>query len=153
MRRTRPLKILLVEDHPVNQKVAAQLLRSRGHAVEIASSGREALEVLADDGFDVILMDVQMPQLDGYATTRMIRERERATGGHIPIIALTACTMSGDRERCLAAGMDDYISKPIVFREVLEKIAAACRRSTPCDWTPAVCGWGALREYPPVELT
>ncbi len=142
----------MVEDHPINQKVAAQLLRRRGHTVEIASSGREALDILAARRFDAILMDVQMPDLDGYAATRMIRERERAQGRHTPIIAMTACTLTGDREKCLEAGMDDYVSKPIVFREVLDKIAAAWQRSVSCDWTPPVCGWGALRERPPAEV-
>jgi two-component system, sensor histidine kinase and response regulator len=121
--RVRPLRILLAEDNAVNQKVASQLLRRQGHAVEIAATGRQALDLLEDASFDVVLMDVHMPDIDGFSAARMIRERESRLGGHLPIIAITACAMNGDRERCLAAGMDDYVSKPIIPGELFEKLA------------------------------
>ena len=110
-------RILLVEDNAVNQLVASRLLEKGGHAVTVANSGREALaalEAAAFDGFACVLMDIQMPEMDGFEATAVIRERERHTPGvHLPIIAMTAHTMKGDAERCLAAGMDAYVSKPI----------------------------------------
>jgi PAS domain S-box-containing protein len=109
----RELRVLLVEDNPVNQKVAAAKLEKRGHRVVVASNGKEALEILDRDSFDIVLMDVQMPEMDGLEATERIRDREKKGGGHIPIVALTAQVMKGDRERCLAAGMDDHVSKPI----------------------------------------
>jgi signal transduction histidine kinase/CheY-like chemotaxis protein len=109
----RRLRILVVEDTLVNQKVVSAMLEKRGHAVVIASNGREALERLEEDSFDLIMMDVQMPEMDGFEATRLIRDREQADGGHIPIVAMTAHAMKGDREKCLAARMDEYISKPI----------------------------------------
>jgi signal transduction histidine kinase/CheY-like chemotaxis protein/HPt (histidine-containing phosphotransfer) domain-containing protein len=109
----RRLNILVVEDNIVNQKVASAMLTRRGHRLTLASNGREALEVLAEESFDLILMDVQMPEMDGIAATRRIREKEKVEGGHVPIVAMTARAMKGDRQECLAAGMDDYISKPI----------------------------------------
>ena len=109
----RRLRILVVEDTIVNQKVVSAMLEKRGHAVVITSNGREALESLEGASFDLILMDVQMPEMDGFEATRLIREKEQADGGHIPIVAMTAHAMKGDREKCLAARMDDYISKPI----------------------------------------
>jgi CheY-like chemotaxis protein len=108
-----PLRILIVEDNVVNQKVAGAMLEKRGHSTLIASNGREALKTLDEESVDLILMDVQMPEMDGLEATRLIREKERADGRHVPIFAMTAHAMKGDRERCLAAGMDDYISKPI----------------------------------------
>jgi two-component system sensor histidine kinase/response regulator len=109
----RRLRILVVEDNVVNQKVAMAMLEKRGHSVAVASDGREALSALREDKFDLILMDVQMPEMDGFEATRLIRDKEREHGGHIPVVAMTAHAMKGDRERCLAAGMDDYLSKPI----------------------------------------
>ena len=106
----------------MNQQLAVRLLEKRGHRVVVAGNGMEALAALAEQTFDLILMDVQMPELDGFSATAAIRARERATGGHIPIIAITAQSMKGDRERCLEAGMDGYISKPILIKEVLEAI-------------------------------
>jgi len=130
----RPLRLLLAEDNPVNQKLAVSLLEKQGHALTVAGNGREALAALYPpdsppnkDGprpFDVVLMDVQMPELDGLQVTAAIRERERAAGGHMPIIAMTACALKGDRERCLEAGMDGYISKPIRLTELLEAMQA-----------------------------
>ena len=113
------LRILVAEDNLVNQRLAAGLLRKRGHAVTIAGSGREALETLAHSPFDVVLMDVQMPEMNGLEATMVIRERELATGGRIPIIAMTAHAMSGDREMCLQAGMDDYVCKPLDSKQLL----------------------------------
>jgi two-component system, sensor histidine kinase and response regulator len=109
----RRLRVLLVEDSLVNQKVAVQLLERHGHDVVLANDGREALDALEDDTFDIVLMDVQMPVLDGLTATRLLRQRERKRGGHVPVIAMTASAMKGDRERCLAAGMDGYLAKPI----------------------------------------
>jgi signal transduction histidine kinase/DNA-binding response OmpR family regulator len=118
----QPLRILLAEDNLVNQKVAARLLQKQGHTVTIANHGREALADWEQQEFDLILMDVQMPEMDGLETTAAIRLRERTSGAHVPIIALTAHAMSGDRETCLAAGMDGFVTKPIrkddLFREI-----------------------------------
>ena len=121
------LHILLAEDNPVNQRLAARLLERRGHRVDLASSGREAIDWLEKERFDLILMDLQMPDMDGLEATAMIREREKMRGGRTPIVALTAHTMKGDRERCLKAGMDNYINKPIdavKFLEIVEMSAA-----------------------------
>jgi PAS domain S-box-containing protein len=112
----RKLRILLVEDNVVNQKLAVKILEKRGHRVVVAENGREALESIGKENFHVVLMDVQMPVMDGYTATRKIRKWEdkfRPSETHIPIIAMTAHAMKGDREKCLAAGMDDYITKPI----------------------------------------
>ena len=108
-----PAKILLVEDSRINQMLAAAILRKHGHTVSIANNGRDALETLASQAFDLVLMDVQMPEMDGLEATRRMRENEKQTGKHLPIIALTAHALQGDRERCLAAGMDDYLPKPV----------------------------------------
>ncbi len=125
----RRLGILLVEDNPVNQKVAATMLEKQGHHVVVASNGREALEVIDKERIDLILMDVQMPEMDGFEATELIRDREKGNGGHIPIIATTAHAMKGDRERCLAAGMDSYISKPIRAQELFSVIQNLANRS------------------------
>jgi CheY-like chemotaxis protein len=109
----RPLRILLAEDHAVNRRLAQRLLEKQGHTVIPAEDGRQALAVLAREAIDLVLMDVQMPFMDGLEATRAIREREKAGASRIPIIALTAHAMTGDREQCLAAGMDAYIAKPI----------------------------------------
>ncbi len=108
-----PLKVLLAEDNFVNQKLAVTMLQKRGHEVTVANDGLQALDALARDSFDVVLMDVHMPRMGGFEATGKIRERERATGGHLPVIALTALAMTGDREKCLQSGMDAYVSKPI----------------------------------------
>ena len=120
------LRILLAEDGVVNQKVAVGLLTKRGHVVEVASDGKQALEAWEKNSYALILMDVQMPVMDGLKATAVIRERERQTGRHIPIIAMTANAMKGDREKCLAAGMDDYVAKPFkpeALYEAVEKYA------------------------------
>ena len=107
------LHILVAEDNLVNQRLAVRLLEKRGHAVVLASNGREAIDALENERFDVVLMDIQMPEMDGFQATAVIRENEKLSGDHIPIIAMTASAMKGDRERCLDAGMDDYVSKPL----------------------------------------
>ena len=119
--RTR-LSILLVEDNRVNQAVATQFLENRGHTVKVAGNGRVALEVLETQSFDLVMMDVQMPEMDGLQATTLIREMELKSGKHVPIIAMTAHAMTGDKERCLAAGMDGYISKPIRAEDLFSTI-------------------------------
>ena len=128
------LRILVAEDNKVNQMVAARLLTKRGHVVVIANNGRNALAALdANDGgdFDLILMDIQMPVMDGLETTAAIRARERDSGRHLPIIAMTANAMKGDEERCLLAGMDAYVAKPIEMEEVVAIIAELLPRRKP----------------------
>jgi two-component system, sensor histidine kinase and response regulator len=119
----RPLRILLAEDSAVNQKLAMALLEPRGHKVTVANNGLEALAQLETRNFDLVLMDVQMPEMDGLSATRNIRLREEKSGGHVPIIAMTAHAMKGDRQRCLEAGMDGYVSKPIRAAELHATIA------------------------------
>jgi two-component system, sensor histidine kinase and response regulator len=116
------LRILLAEDNLVNQKVARRLLEREHHWVTVVGDGVEALEALDQQAFDLILMDVQMPRMDGLQAAAAIRDKERNSGGHIPIIALTANAMSGDRERCVAAGMDGYASKPIRMADLLSEV-------------------------------
>jgi two-component system sensor histidine kinase/response regulator len=128
-----PLRVLLVEDSLPNQKVALAILGGGGHAVTVAENGREALEYLASAEFDVVLMDVQMPEMDGFEATARIRASEAETGRHQPIIAMTAHALQGDREKCLAAGMDDYITKPVRRVELSQVLAR-------------VIQWAGLRE-------
>jgi two-component system sensor histidine kinase/response regulator len=116
------LRILLAEDNAINQTLALRLLEKRGYRVSVVCDGRAALTALEKEGFDVILMDVQMPEMDGFETTAAIREKEKSTGGHIPIIAMTAHALKGDHERCLSAGMDGYVSKPIRTTELFAAI-------------------------------
>jgi two-component system sensor kinase len=118
----KPRRILLADDGPVNQQVACQLLEARGHRVVVVNNGREAVEATERDLFDLVLMDVQMPEMDGFDATRAIREREQTTGSHIPIVAMTAHAMKGDRERCLGAGMDGYLTKPIQSRALYDAV-------------------------------
>ena len=117
-----PCRILLAEDNAVNQRVALRILEKAGHGVTIAENGRVALRLLEEQRFDLILMDVQMPEMDGFEATAHIREREKRVGGHIPIVAMTAHAMTGDRERCLQGGMDGYLSKPIAAAGLLEMV-------------------------------
>ena len=117
-----PRRILLAEDGLVNQKVAASLLTKRGHLVTVVGNGQEAVEAVARSQFDVVLMDMQMPVMDGFAATAVIRNWERETGRTIAIIALTADVMQGDRQRCLDAGMDGYVSKPFRSRELFTAV-------------------------------
>jgi two-component system sensor histidine kinase/response regulator len=122
----RNMHVLLAEDNAVNQIYAATLLEQRGHRVSVARNGREALEWLDRETFDVVLMDVEMPEMDGFAATAAIRARERKSGGHLPIVALTAHALKGFREECLAAGMDAYLSKPVQARELLAVLQQMC---------------------------
>ena len=117
------LRILLVEDNAVNQVPAARLLEKRGHTVIVAGNGKEALAVLEKQSFDLVCMDVQMPEMDGFAATAAIRAKEKISGNHLAVIAMTAHAMMGDRERCLDAGMDDYITKPIRLDELARVLA------------------------------
>ena len=137
-------RVLLVEDNEINRRVAIGLLRSRGHQVVVAENGQEAVNTLADQEFDVVLMDMQMPVMDGYEATTAIRNREHQTGGHIAIVAMTAEALKGDRERCLSVGMDDYVSKPIAPAELYRSVerfpavclAAAMERNNPAGLNP-----------------
>ena len=127
MRESKPaLYILLAEDNIINQKVAVRILEKEGHEVVVANNGREVLDMMKNQSFDIILMDVQMPEMDGIETTAAIREEEKKTKKHIPIVAMTALAVKGDREQCLEAGMDDYVAKPIkpdhLFK-VIERLA------------------------------
>jgi len=133
----QPLRVLLAEDNPVNQEVAVHLLERRGHSVIVAENGRHALTALERHKFDLVLMDVQMPEMGGLEATQLIREKEKSTGEHLPIVAMTAHAMQGDRERCIAAGMDGYLSKPIdpkSFLQTVEGISQQLAQSqTPVD--------------------
>jgi two-component system, sensor histidine kinase and response regulator len=124
----RPLRVLVAEDNPLNQRVARHILEKRGHTVVIAQNGRQAIDALAPGAaprFDVVLMDVQMPEVDGFAATAAIRAREAGSKIRIPILAMTAHAMEGDRERCLAAGMDGYVTKPVEAERLIEAVESA----------------------------
>ena len=127
--KVQSLRILLAEDTLVNQKVATHLLEQQGHKVAVARNGKEAIMAHQEQTFDIILMDLQMPVMDGLEATAAIRERDRETGSHVPIVAMTASAMKGDRERCLEAGMDGYVAKPIHAAELFHSIEA-CIAST-----------------------
>ncbi len=117
----------MAEDNAVNQRLAARLLEKRGHRVVVVANGREALDTLEKINFDLVLMDVQMPEMDGLDATRIIRNSETGTGRHIPIVALTAHALKRDEERCIEAGMDAYLTKPIrpeKLDEILQKYGA-----------------------------
>ena len=126
----RALRVLVAEDNLTNQKLVSALLDQKGHQVSIVSNGRLAMERAAADSFDVILMDVQMPEMSGLEATASIREKERGTTDHVPIVALTARAMAGDREQCFAAGMDAYVSKPVRAEELFSAIDAAMASSS-----------------------
>jgi CheY-like chemotaxis protein len=118
--------------------VAVQMLTKRGHQVTVVGTGRAAVEAVARTRFDVVLMDIQMPELGGLDATAEIRERERLTGGHVRIIAMTAHALKGDRERCIAAGMDDYVAKPIDRIELFEAVECAMAAGSLNDQTSDV---------------
>jgi len=123
LREEQGMTILLVEDHPTNQRLAIGLLEKWGHRVTVASNGQQAIDVFADQRFDLILMDMQMPVMGGLEATQRIREQEALVGlRRTPIIAMTAAAMNDDRDACLAAGMDDYLTKPIRTRDLLERL-------------------------------
>ena len=128
--KQRALRVLLVEDNPVNQRLATALLQRRGVAVTLATNGREAVEAWSSARFDAILMDIQMPEMDGLDATRAIRAAEEA-GHHVPIIATTARAIPGDRDRCLEAGMDDYIGKPLRAATLMETIEQLITAGSP----------------------
>jgi len=135
------LRILLAEDNKVNQAVAIRTVQKLGHSLVVANNGKEALALLAQQAFDLVLMDIQMPEMDGITATKAIREAEKQTQSHLPIIAMTAHAMKGDREYCLEAGMDGYVSKPIRARELEEAIIRAARKwsgTTGTDSTPSL---------------
>jgi CheY-like chemotaxis protein len=132
----RARRILLAEDGLVNQRVVVELLKARGHDVVVASNGQEALATLDRESFDLVLMDVQMPVMDGFEATAAIRSRERESGAHVPVIALTAHAMSGDRERCLQAGMDGYLAKPVRADELYAAVEGPAE--APLDYDVAM---------------
>jgi len=138
--KRQSLSFLVAEDNAVNRTLIARLLESRGHSVVLAQNGREALEALDKQPFDIVLMDVQMPEMDGFEATKLIREKEEASGTYLPIIALTAHAMQGDEERCLVCGMDGYVTKPITLEElfsVIEKVVPGMNRRSDAK-VPAV---------------
>jgi CheY-like chemotaxis protein len=122
------LSVLIAEDNLVNQRLAVRLLEKRGHQVAVAATGLEALKALEKEKFDLVLMDVQMPEMDGLEATVAIRQKEKGSGLHQAIVALTAHAMKGDREKCLAAGMDGYLTKPIRPQELDHLLAAYVAR-------------------------
>jgi len=121
------LRILLAEDNPVNQRLATKLLEKRGHQVTVTATGSGAVQRIQEEAFNVVLMDVQMPDMDGLQATALIREWEKSRGRRTPIIALTAHSMKGDRERCLAAGMDNYITKPFEAAQLIAVVESTAR--------------------------
>ncbi|MCB0285341.1 MAG: response regulator, partial [Calditrichaeota bacterium] len=116
-------RVLIVEDNPVNQKLIRRLLEKKGYEITVANDGLEGIAAHESVRFDIVLMDMQMPRMDGLTATREIRQRELNSGTHVPIIALTANAMQGDREKCMQAGMDEYISKPIDTKELFRIIS------------------------------
>jgi two-component system, sensor histidine kinase and response regulator len=167
---SRPLRILVAEDNEFNAQLMEQQLVRRGHLVRLAEDGKRALTLAVEGGFDVLLLDLHMPELDGLQVIRAIREREAAVGGHLPVIALTARSRAEDRERCLAAGMDDFLTKPVRMPELLAAMERVTQGNKPpesadhiltpsailaaCDNDPALlqklCGW--FRERVPGHL-
>jgi PAS domain S-box-containing protein len=124
-----PLQVLLAEDNPINQRLMTKMLEKMGHRVTLVENGKAVVERVERDDFDLVLMDVQMPELDGLGATRQIRQREQAGGKHVPIVALTAHAMKGDRERCLEAGMDGYLAKPVRWSELRAVIGEVIGRA------------------------
>jgi CheY-like chemotaxis protein len=120
----RRLRVLAAEDNVVNQRVIVRLLEKMGHQVRVVADGRQAVEAAESAEFDVVLMDCQMPEMDGFEATRCLRKSPRADLRNLPVIALTAHALKGDRERCVAAGMNDYLSKPVDAQELVTKLAA-----------------------------
>ena len=136
----RRLRVVVAEDNPVNQLLLIHMLEKMGHLPTLARNGKEAVALASEQPCDLIFMDVQMPELDGFAATAAIRREEAASGRHTPIVAMTAYALSGDRERCLAAGMDDYVSKPVDFaavRRIIDEVAERASPSPGNDWNIA----------------
>jgi CheY-like chemotaxis protein len=132
----RKLRILVAEDNPVNQAVILRVLQKMGHTAGLAQTGKEALAIASADKFDLIFMDVQMPEMDGLAATAAIRQQEQKSGTHIPIFAMTAHAMKGDRERCLEAGMDGYITKPVRFSDIEQTLTNLAGAAKPAAKVP-----------------
>jgi two-component system, sensor histidine kinase and response regulator len=124
----RPLRVLVAEDNPINQRLVGALLERRGHAPVMAADGREAVANLEIAAFDIVLMDLEMRGMDGFAAAAAIRDRERSTGAHVPIIALSAHADPGSRQRCLAAGMDGYLTKPLRYDELIAAVEGSWPR-------------------------
>jgi CheY-like chemotaxis protein len=131
------LRILLAEDNAVNQRVAVRMLERDGHEVSVVADGAEAVAASECVRFDAILMDLQMPGMDGLEATRAIRRAEARTGAHVPIVAMTAHAMAGDRERCLAAGMDGYLTKPISLSELRAALSSIMKEAEPSCASPS----------------
>jgi signal transduction histidine kinase/CheY-like chemotaxis protein/HPt (histidine-containing phosphotransfer) domain-containing protein len=150
-RTTRPLTVLVAEDNRVNQQIIQRLVERLGHSAVLAADGQQALSVLEEQGIDLVLMDVQMPEVDGFAATAEIRRRERARGGasRVPIVALTAYAMKGDREKCLAAGMDDYLAKPVTPETLAEVLGRLFAEVAPVPESPSA---EAVAAGPPLDL-
>jgi CheY-like chemotaxis protein len=119
------LVILVADDNAVNRKLTLQQLKKLGHRADAVEDGRQAVDAVLGGGYDLVLMDCEMPELDGYAATRAIRDVERHRGGHVRIVAMTANALDGDREACLAAGMDDYLAKPVLLDALRGALTAA----------------------------
>ncbi len=150
----RSLRILLAEDGLVNQRVAREFLERRGHAVVVANNGREAVEAVDREAFDLVLMDVQMPEMDGFEATKVIRRKERATGSHIPIVAMTARAFKEDRERCLDSGMDAYLAKPIrpsALYEIIESRVVSSKVDHPSPAVPSKAGQESVSAEPVMD--
>jgi two-component system, sensor histidine kinase and response regulator len=147
----RALRILLAEDQRVNQRLAVRMLEKLGHSVAVANNGREALDWLARESFDLALMDMQMPEMDGFESTRAIRLQEKNTGRHLAIVAMTAYAMKGDREQCLAAGCDDYLSKPITAASLYDVVEGLAGRSADLQTPPDGVASNPTKNEPPRE--
>ncbi len=145
--RVTGLKILLAEDSPFNQKLAVGVLGKRGHHVVVANTGHEAVALAAGQHFDLIFMDIQMPEMDGLEATRRIRSRDPERGRRVPIIAMTAQAMKGMRERCLSVGMDDYLVKPVRAREIYDKIETLFAARSAAIRAVARFGWSGPRKF------
>jgi two-component system sensor histidine kinase/response regulator len=135
---TATLRVLLAEDNTVNQRLATRLLEKRGHRVTVTANGREALDALEKGTYDLVLMDLQMPEMDGFQATAALRASEKHNGTHVHVVALTAHAMKGDRERCLAAGMDGYLSKPIRPQELDNLLASYLARRAGTALVPEI---------------
>ena len=140
---SRPLRILLAEDEEVSQELLGCVLKGRGHEVTIADNGHEAVIAVQRQPFDLVLMDVQMPEMDGYEATATIRAWEAVTGRRLPIIAMTAAAQPGDRARCLAAGMSEYVTKPVRPSDLFETIARCLEKTSLSDTQVELVGEGA----------